>query len=83
MAFAGINVRVISDGTFLRDGGTVFGTVPKVLWERAAKPDRKNRVRLGLNSLLIRTPEANVLVDCGIGSKDPEVSREVYGHSSS
>jgi len=83
MEFGNVAVRVISDGSFLLDGGPVFGIVPKTLWERAAKPDRKNRVRLGLNSLLIRTPDTNLLVDCGIGSKDPETSREVYGHSSS
>ena len=78
-----VAVRVISDGSFLLDGGPMFGPVPKVLWERTAKPDRKNRVRLGLNSLLILAPEANVLVDVGIGSKEPEINREIYGHSSS
>ncbi len=78
-----VEVRVVSDGSFLLDGGPVFGPVPKVLWERAAKPDRKNRVRLGLNSLLIKTPDVNILVDAGIGNKEPEVSREIYGHSSS
>ncbi len=78
-----VAVRVVSDGTFLLDGGPVFGPVPKILWERSAKPDRKNRVRLGLNSLLIRTPEANVLVDAGIGSKEPEINRDIYGHKSS
>ena len=70
-------------GLLDRDGGPVFGTVPKVLWERSVKPDRKNRVRMGLNCLLIRTPDANVLVDCGSGNKEPDISKEIYGHSSS
>ena len=83
MAHGNVAVRVVSDGSFLLDGGPVFGPVPKILWERQAKPDRKNRVRLGLNSLLVMTPDANILVDVGIGSKEPEVSREIYGHSSS
>ncbi|MBM3956577.1 MAG: MBL fold metallo-hydrolase [Gemmatimonadetes bacterium] len=83
MRFGSIAVRVVSDGSFLLDGGPVFGIIPKTLWERTAKPDRKNRVRLGLNSTLVRTPSGNILVDCGIGNKDPETSREVYGHSSS
>ena len=48
-----VAVRLVSDGTFLLDGGPMFGSVPKILWEQNAKPDRKNRVRLGLNSLLI------------------------------
>ena len=47
------SVSVVSDGSYLLDGGPFFGPVPKVLWEKQAKPDRKNRVRLGLNSLLI------------------------------
>ncbi|MQG47164.1 MAG: MBL fold metallo-hydrolase [SAR202 cluster bacterium] len=76
-------VRVVSDGTFLLDGGPLFGQVPKTLWERTAKPDRKNRVRLGLNSLLIKTAHGNVLVDAGIGSREPDVNRTVYGHASS
>ena len=38
-----VGIGVISDGSFLLDGGAVFGLVPKMLWERNAKPDRKNR----------------------------------------
>jgi len=78
-----IQVRVITDGSFLLDGGSVFGQVPRVIWEKEAKPDRKNRVRLGLNTLLVQTPEHNILIDTGMGSKDPEVTREVYGLSRS
>ena len=76
-------VRVVSDGSFLLDGGPVFGQVPKTLWELTAKPDRKNRVRLGLNSLLIKTANGNVLVDAGIGNREPDVNRTIYGHASS
>jgi len=57
--------------------------VPRVIWEREAKPDRKNRVRLGLNCLLVQTPDSNILVDVGIGTKDPEITRDIYGLSSS
>ena len=78
-----IQVHVVTDGSFLLDGGSVFGQVPRVIWEKEAKPDRKNRVRLGLNALLIQAPERNILVDTGMGSKDPEVTREVYGLSRS
>ncbi len=81
MANANISISVISDGSFLLDGGPVFGSVPKILWENHAKPDRKNRVRLGLNCMLIRTPTANILVDSGIGSKSPEITKDIYGHS--
>jgi glyoxylase-like metal-dependent hydrolase (beta-lactamase superfamily II) len=70
---------VVSDGTFRLDGGAMFGVVPRVLWERVYPPDEKNRIRLGLNCLLVRTGRENVLVDTGIGTKWPEREREMYG----
>lgn len=74
-----LSIRVISDGSFLLDGGALFGQVPKVIWEQKSKADRKNRVRLGLNCLLIQNGEKNILVDTGIGSKEPENLKEIYG----
>lgn len=83
MGSGNISINVVPDGSFLLDGGAVFGPVPKILWESHAKPDRKNRVRLGLNCLLIRTPTVNILVDAGIGNKSPEITKEIYGHTTS
>ena len=52
---------------------------PSLSGELHVKPDRRNRVRLGLNCLLIQTPEANILVDTGAGSKRPEKFKELFG----
>ena len=79
MKIGGTTISVVSDGTFLLDGGAVFGQVPKSVWELQMKPDRKNRVRLGLNCLVIETPTMNILVDTGAGSKQPEKYRDSYG----
>ena len=73
------SINIISDGTFLLDGGSVFGQVPKAQWELQIKPDRRNRVRLGLNCLLIQTPKMNILVYTGAGSKRPDKFKELYG----
>ena len=81
MRSANLSISVISDGSFLLDGGSLFGQVPKVLWERGVKADRRNRVRLGLNCLLIQSPTKNILVDTGIGSKEPENVKDLYGLS--
>ena len=73
------SVDIVSDGTFLVDGGSVFGQIPKHIWESHVKPDRRNRVRLGLNCVVIRTPEANILIDTGAGSKRPDLFKEQHG----
>ena len=79
MNFGTTSVNIVSDGTFLVDGGCIFGQVPKSQWELHAKPDRRNRIRLGINSLLIQTPQANILVDTGAGSKRTEALKESHG----
>ena len=75
MKFGSVSVNVISDGTILQDGGAVFGPVPKVQWEQRLKPDRKNRVRMGLNCM----PDRNVLIDTGAGAKRVDRMREAHG----
>ena len=72
-------VDVVSDGTYHVDGGAVFGLVPRVEWEFYLKPDRKNRVRLGLNCLLIRMPNMNILVGTGAGTKQADKLKDTYG----
>ncbi|HYP29459.1 MAG TPA: MBL fold metallo-hydrolase [Blastocatellia bacterium] len=79
MKLGSFDIETISDGTFALDGGAMFSVVPRVLWERHFAPDDRNRIRLGLNSLLVRTPRENVLIDTGIGRKWDERSRDRYG----
>lgn len=74
-----MSLNLISDGMLLMDGGAVFGPVPRVQWETYLKPDRRNRVRLSLNCLLIRTAERNILVDTGAGSKQLDVLKDAFG----
>ena len=69
----------LRDGYFHLDGGTMFGVVPKVLWEKKFPSDEKNRIRLSLNSLLVRTKKALILIETGIGPKLDQKSTQMYG----
>jgi glyoxylase-like metal-dependent hydrolase (beta-lactamase superfamily II) len=62
----------LMDGTFLVDGGAMFGVVPKTLWEQRLAPDRENRIMLALNCYLVRGRGATILVETGVG---PDVGR--------
>ncbi len=61
------------------DGGAMFGVVPRPLWSRRAPPDDRNRIPLALRCLLIEHPEGPVLVDTGLGNKESEKFRDIYG----
>lgn len=79
MKLGSIDIFSVSDGEFRLDGGAMFGVVPRAIWEKTNPPDEKNRVTLGLNPLLVRTSEANILVDTGIGGKGDEKFNSTYG----
>ena len=60
-------VRAVETGRFRLDGGAMFGTVPKALWEKTNPPDEKNRIELALRCLLAEGDGRRILVDAGIG----------------
>ncbi len=55
-------------GTFGLDGGAMFGTVPKVLWEKTNPADSQNRIQMEARALLLKSPKRNVIIDTGNGS---------------
>ena len=73
-----VELALVSDGTIRMDGGGLYGVVPKALWSRWAKADRKNRVTLGLNCVLIQSGGKNILVDTGAGNKHPRRRRTIF-----
>lgn len=68
MEWGEFELFLVSDGTFRLDGGAMFGTIPKVLWEKTNPADQRNRILMGLNCLLIRTSRETILVDTGLGT---------------
>ncbi len=66
------DVYSLTDGQFRLDGGAMFGTVPRVLWERLTPPDAMNRIALRVNPLLIQLDGKNILVETGMDDKGGE-----------
>lgn len=65
-----VRFAVVNDGVYYYDAGAVFGVVPRVMWERVAPPlDRRYRIPLGLNCLLLRSQGKTILVESGVGGK--------------
>ena len=69
--FGRFSLASVDAGRVWMDGGAIFGSVPRPLWEREAPPDPQNRVELALRLLLIveSPPGRRILVDTGMGDK--------------
>lgn len=73
-----IEVYHLCASRFRLDGGTMFGVVPKTLWEKVAPPDQRNRVELACNCLLVRQDRDLTLVDTGCGSTFSPREQEIF-----
>ncbi|MPY65550.1 MBL fold metallo-hydrolase [Deinococcus sp. SDU3-2] len=73
------DVYSLTDGQFRLDGGAMFGSVPRVLWERVSPADELNRIRLRINPLLIRLGGENILVETGFWDQGGEKFEAMYG----
>lgn len=68
-------VHAIPTGLFGLDGGAMFGTVPKVLWQKSNPADAENRIAMEARALLLQEKKEKassgrartILIDTGIG----------------
>ena len=58
----------------------MFGVVPKTLWQKRMRADDQNRILLGLNTTVVRTGKHTVVIETGIGNKQPAKMREIHGN---
>jgi glyoxylase-like metal-dependent hydrolase (beta-lactamase superfamily II) len=73
-----LEFHVIVTGYFGLDGGAMFGVIPKTMWEKKVPPDSQNRIKMAMNSLLIRAGGKNILVETGAGDKMTDKFRDIY-----
>ncbi len=72
-------LHAISDGLYRLDGGAMFGTVPKVMWEKVKPPDERNRIDMCLSCLLAVRGNEKILIEAGIGDKNTDKFEFIYG----
>ncbi len=72
-------VHLIQAGGQHLDGGAMFGIVPKPLWSRRITPDDKNRIPMGMRTMLIEHEVGLIMVDCGAGNKEDDKFYNIYG----
>ena len=69
-----------TDGTYLLDGGAMFGVVPKTLWQKRIAADGQNQILLGLNTTVVRTGRHTVVIETGIGNKQSAKMRDIQAN---
>ena len=78
---SGVRVALVQAGVFKSDAGSLFGPVPRSMWERLVTDelDPDSTLTQALNCLLIETPGGRVLVETGIGERMDQGHRSQRG----
>ena len=71
-------LRWLNGGAFELDGGTMFGVVPRVLWEKKYPPVEDNYIPLTAWPILVRTPEHRIIIESGLGNKMTDKQKKIY-----
>ena len=79
MKLGDLEFHLLTDGYFRLDGGAMFGAIPRPLWERKMPPDERNRIRLAMNSLLVRSAGKWIVIETGAGDKWDAKRRDIFG----
>ncbi len=60
------------------DGGSMFGVIPKTLWQQRISADERNCIPMMMRLMLIQGEGKNILVDAGSGNKYSEKFNTIY-----
>jgi glyoxylase-like metal-dependent hydrolase (beta-lactamase superfamily II) len=71
-------IRWLQGGQFEVDGGSMFGVVPRVLWEKKCASTPDNHVLLANSPMLVQTAHGNVLIETGLGNKLTDKQRKIF-----
>ena len=71
-------IHWLRGGVFELDGGTMFGPVPKVLWEKRYPPSTDNNILLFNHPMLLITPQAKLIIETGLGNKLTDKQKRIY-----
>jgi len=76
-----MKLELVSAGHYWTDAGAFMGVLPYFIWHDKVSTDERQRLKMNLNLLLIRTEDRNILVDTGVGNRLNKRRKEIYNPS--
>lgn len=73
-----LQIQWLNGGDFMLDGGTMFGAVPKVLWQKKIEVDADNYIKMCNSPLLLRGEGFNIIVDSGLGNTLSDKQKKIF-----
>lgn len=79
MKFGEFDIRAFVAEKFRLDGGTMFGVIPKTLWQKMAPADENNLIAMVNNLFVLTAHGKRYLFDAGLGDTLSDREKKIYG----
>jgi len=79
MTFGDFEITPFVERRFRLDGGSMFGVIPKTLWQRQIPADDNNLIPMQTNLFVLRAHDRVMLFDAGLGDSLTAREEKIYG----
>ncbi|MEW6411846.1 MAG: MBL fold metallo-hydrolase [Candidatus Zixiibacteriota bacterium] len=79
MRFGDFEIRTFVEQTFKLDGGSMFGVIPRSMWEKMIPPDDNNLIEMKTNLFVLGAHGKNLIFDTGLGDTLSDREKKIYG----
>lgn len=79
MKFGDFEIRSFVECKFKLDGGSMFGVIPKTMWQKMIPADENNLIDMNTNLFVLKANGENYIFDCGLGDTLSDREKKIYG----
>lgn len=79
MTFGEFKIDAFVEAKFSLDGGSMFGIIPKTMWQKLIPADEDNLIPMVTNLFVLRAHGKVFLFDAGLGDTLTDREKKIYG----
>lgn len=81
MKFGQFEIQSFVEADFRLDGGSMFGIIPKTMWQRSMPADENNLIQMRNNLFVLKAHGKNMVFDIGLGDTLTERECKIYAYN--
>lgn len=78
MKFGDFEIYSFVEHKFRLDGGSMFGVIPKIIWQKLIPADENNMIPMHTNLFVLKAHGKNFIFDCGLGDDLSDFEKKIY-----
>ncbi len=79
MKFGRFEIHTFVEQKFRLDGGTMFGVIPKSMWQKLLPADDNNLIPMFTNLFVLKAHGKTMIFDSGLGDALTDREKKIYG----